>query len=71
MLVLSRKKDEPIYIETTSGEVIRIIPVRIGPHAVRLGLEAPRDVKIHRGQPAPEREQPLAESPPAEAKPAA
>ncbi len=44
MLVLSRKPSERIMI----GDEIAITVVRIGPNAVRLGIEAPRDMNIVR-----------------------
>ena len=44
MLVLSRKTDERILI----GDDIVVTVVRIGPDAVRLGIDAPRDVVIVR-----------------------
>lgn len=44
MLVLSRKTGEKIQI----GENIFLTVVRIGPHTVRLGIDAPRDQKIVR-----------------------
>ena len=44
MLVLSRKKDEKILI----GEDISIMVVEIRGDKVRLGIEAPRDVSVHR-----------------------
>lgn len=44
MLVLSRKQDERILI----GEDIVITVVRIGDGKVRLGIDAPRSVPIHR-----------------------
>lgn len=44
MLVLSRKVDEVIQI----GDSIRIVVVRIGSDKVRIGIEAPPDVPIHR-----------------------
>ena len=44
MLVLSRKKDEKIMI----GENISIMVVEIRGDKVRLGIEAPRDVSVHR-----------------------
>lgn len=44
MLVLSRKKDEKIMI----GENISIMVVEIRGDKVRLGIEAPRDVTVHR-----------------------
>lgn len=44
MLVLSRKKNESIVID----ERIVITVVEIRGDKVRLGIEAPRDVAIHR-----------------------
>ncbi len=44
MLVLSRKKDEKIII----GDNIAIMIVDIQGDKVRLGIEAPRDVTVHR-----------------------
>ena len=43
MLVLSRKTNEVIVIGN-----IRVTVVRIGPNSVRIGIEAPDDVKILR-----------------------
>jgi len=44
MLVLSRKKDEKIVI----GDSITLMVVEIRGDKVRLGIEAPRDVTVHR-----------------------
>lgn len=44
MLVLSRKVGEVIDI----GPDIKIRVVRIGPNTVRLGIEAPRHIDVHR-----------------------
>lgn len=44
MLVLSRQLDESIMI----GDSIRITIVDIRGDKVRLGIEAPRDVSVHR-----------------------
>lgn len=44
MLVLSRQVDESIII----GDNIRITIVDIRGDKVRLGIEAPRDVAVHR-----------------------
>jgi len=44
MLVLSRKLSERIMI----GDDIYITIVSIGPNSVRLGIDAPKDVKILR-----------------------
>ncbi len=44
MLVLSRKKNESIVINNE----IKIVVVEIRGDKVRLGVEAPRDVPVHR-----------------------
>lgn len=44
MLVLSRKKDEKIMI----GDSITLMVIEIRGDKVRLGIEAPRDVAVHR-----------------------
>ena len=44
MLVLSRKQDECIMI----GDDVRIMVVEVRGDKVRLGIEAPRDVTVHR-----------------------
>jgi len=44
MLVLSRKQDEKIII----GDSITLMVVSIQGDKVRLGIEAPRQVSIHR-----------------------
>lgn len=44
MLVLSRKKNESIII----GDQIEITIVEIRGDKVRLGIEAPREVSVHR-----------------------
>lgn len=44
MLVLSRKPGESIHI----GENVKLTIVRIGPNTVRVGIEAPREMKIVR-----------------------
>lgn len=46
MLVLSRKKNESIVID----ERIVITVIEIRGDKVRLGIEAPRDVAIHRSE---------------------
>lgn len=44
MLVLSRKTNESIAI----GDDIRLVIVEIRGDKVRLGIDAPRDVSVHR-----------------------
>lgn len=44
MLVLTRKVTQVIKI----GDDIEIVIVRIGPNNVRIGIEAPKDVKVVR-----------------------
>jgi len=44
MLVLSRKQDEAIII----GDDVKIVVVSIRGDKVRLGVEAPREVGVHR-----------------------
>lgn len=44
MLVLSRKKNESIVI----GDGITIVVVEIREDKVRLGIEAPKEVPVHR-----------------------
>lgn len=46
MLVLSRKKGEEIKI----GDGITIVLVEIRGDKARIGIEAPRDVPVHRGE---------------------
>ncbi|WP_397570614.1 carbon storage regulator [Schlesneria sp. T3-172] len=46
MLVLSRKPSEKIHI----GPDITITVVRIGPNTVRLGIDAPREMNVRRGE---------------------
>ena len=46
MLVLSRKHNEEIVI----GDEIKITVVRVKGNSVRLGIEAPNDVPIVRGE---------------------
>lgn len=44
MLVLSRKKDEKIII----GDQITLMVIDIRGDKVRLGIDAPKDVAVHR-----------------------
>ena len=44
MLVLSRKLNESIMI----GDDVEIILLQVQGHKIRLGINAPRDVAVHR-----------------------
>lgn len=46
MLVLSRKKNESIII----NDDIEIVVIEIRGDKVRLGIEAPQDVSVHRNE---------------------
>ncbi len=46
MLVLSRKVGERVHV----GDKVVVTIVRIGPNAVRLGIEAPKDMNIVRAE---------------------
>ena len=46
MLVLSRKKDESVVVNNN----IRIVVVEIRGDKVRLGVEAPKEVPVHRSE---------------------
>lgn len=46
MLVLSRKKSESIIVDDS----IRITVVEVRGDKVRLGIEAPKDVPVHRSE---------------------
>jgi len=48
MLVLSRKKNETIIIETPEGRIIEVEVVRIGDGSIRLGVNAEKEVKVRR-----------------------
>ena len=52
MLVLSRKQDQEILI----GDQIKITVLKTRGNTVRLGIEAPRDIKVIRGELPPESE---------------
>ena len=49
MLVLSRKKNDSIVI----GDNVRIEVLKVSGNTVRIGIQAPRDVKVLRGELAP------------------
>lgn len=65
MLVLSRKKNESIVI----NDDITIVVVEIRGDKVRLGVEAPKEVPVHRNEvyEAIRRNQPVNSEPPKEA----
>ena len=46
MLILTRKEDQSIVI----GEDIRITVVSVSGGTVRLGIDAPRDLAVHRSE---------------------
>ena len=46
MLVLSRKQQQELFI----GENVKITVLKIKGNTVRLGIEAPRDVRVVRGE---------------------
>lgn len=51
MLVLSRKQSERLILTVPPSDaptVIEVLPVRIGPVSVKLGIDAPREVAIER-----------------------
>ena len=48
MLVLTRRRDEAIVIHNRFGKEIRLTVIDVRGGKVRLGIEAPRDVRIAR-----------------------
>jgi carbon storage regulator len=46
MLVLTRKPNQAIVI----GDDIRVVVVSVDRDQVRLGIEAPRDITVHRAE---------------------
>ncbi len=47
MLVLSRKKDEQIVV-TINGQLVRVRVLQIDGNKVRLGIDAPPEIAVHR-----------------------
>lgn len=50
MLVLSRKKNETIIITCPDGTRLEFIAVEMRGDKMRIGVEAPKDYTIHRGE---------------------
>ena len=50
MLVLTRSRLEKIILTLPSGDRVQLTVVDIRGDKVRLGIEAPDDVRIHRGE---------------------
>jgi len=48
MLVLSREVGERVICTLPDGQTIEIMPVRIGPDKVRLGIAAAPEIEIDR-----------------------
>ena len=46
MLILSRKKNQTIHI----GDNIRVIVSKIDGDVVKIGVEAPKEMPVHRGE---------------------
>ena len=49
MLVLSRKKNESIIIEL-DGKIITVTVIDVRGDKIRLGVEAPKEVPVHRSE---------------------
>ena len=48
MLILTRRINEKIVIQTKSGEVIEVFPLGVNGSQVKIGVEASRDTAIDR-----------------------
>lgn len=48
MLILTRRINEKIVIQTKSGEVIEVLPLGVSGSQVKIGVNAPRDTAIDR-----------------------
>ena len=46
MLVFTRRRDEAIMI----GDSIQVTVLRVGQDAVRIGIDAPHEIPVHRGE---------------------
>ena len=74
MLVLSSKRHENVWLHLPGGQRIQVCAVDIRGDKVRLGFEAPADVRIYRGgvcddRGTPFRQQFDSDSPPEAAQP--
>lgn len=50
MLILSRKRDEKIIMTAKDGTEIAVTVTQIRRDRVRLGIEAPEHIKVHRDE---------------------
>ncbi len=48
MLVLSRHTNERTILDLGDGRIVSLVPIDLRGDKVRLGIEAPQSVKIHR-----------------------
>ena len=46
MLILTRRANEAIVIELPTGETIKVAVLSVKPNLVRIGTDAPDDIKI-------------------------
>lgn len=46
MLVITRKLGECIYI----GDTVKIVVLEVRSGQVKIGIDAPRDIQVHRGE---------------------
>ena len=48
MLILTRRPNESIFLTTEGGERIKVSVTGVQGNQVRLGIDAPRSVTVHR-----------------------
>ena len=48
MLILTRRINEKIVIQTKSGETIEVLPLGVSGSQIKIGVNAPRDTAIDR-----------------------
>ena len=48
MLLLTRRRDESIIIELPDGRTISVMAAKCFGDRVQLGIDAPRDIPVHR-----------------------